>query len=135
LLGPPGRVDAGQPRFEKRAIFADLKVGRQFTVQLRLVCKGELLGVFFQEIVEGVDHRHIGDQVHLDRQLTCLLREHDASEVVAERILLPGDEMLCGIDPQRIGFDRGSRVWRRSQAENMRRKPDQSVETILSTVV
>ena len=48
-----------------------------------------------QKKVERIEHRHLGDQIHLDAQLARRFREHQAGQIVRLRILLPVDEMFA----------------------------------------
>ena len=50
------------------------------------------------------------------------LRKNDTRLVIAMRILLPVDEMLCGLNLKRIAEDRRTRMWRGAQAHNLRAK-------------
>ena len=71
------------------------RYGSQFLRELRIVVERVVLGVFLHEEIERVDHRHLGDQVDLDRKLARLLQEHQPRQVVAEGVLLPVDEVLA----------------------------------------
>ena len=79
---------------------------RQFLLQHRVVGEGPVLGFRFQEEVERVDRRHVGDEIDGDVEMRDALGEHDAGEVVALRVLLPVEEMRLRLDLQRIGQDR-----------------------------
>jgi hypothetical protein len=59
-----------------------------------VVGERNFLGVRLKEEIEGIDHRHLGDQIDLDPELAGFLREHQARQVIALRVLLPVDEVL-----------------------------------------
>ena len=107
------------------------QVGRQFVRQRGVVFERDFLGVRLEKKVEGIDDRHFGHQVHLDPELTGLLRKHQARQVIALRILLPVDEMIGRRDIQGIGEDRGARMGGRAQAHDLRPEIDQAVVTVV----
>ena len=98
---------------QPRALLAHFQIGRQFLLQLLGIVERKVFGVFLEEEIKRVDHRHFGDQIHLDRQYAGFFREHHARQVIPERILLPVDEMLFRLDLQRIRRDRRARMRRR----------------------
>ena len=79
---------------EQRLAAEHDQVRREVALLRALVAERKGLRVRLEEEVERVEHRHLGDQVHLDAQLVGLLREHEAREVVSLRVLLPVDEVL-----------------------------------------
>ena len=87
---------------EQRLAAEHDQVRRQVALVHALVAERKGLRVRLEEEVERIEHRHLGDQVHLDAQLRRLLREHEAREVVSLRILLPVDEVLVRRDLQRV---------------------------------
>ena len=103
---------------------------RQLLVEQRVVAERPGLGFGLEEEVERIDRRHVGDEIDRDVEMRDALREHDAGEVVALRVLLPVDEMRLGLDVQRIGQDRRARVRRRAQADGLRSERDQPVVAI-----
>ena len=113
-------VDAGQPPAQVRAGLAYLQVWREVLLQVRFVLEREVFCRFLEEEVERVDHRHVRDDVDLHRQFHRALGEHDAAEVVSERVLLPVQEMRLRRDAQRIALDRCARMHRRPQPDHMR---------------
>jgi hypothetical protein len=103
-----------------------VRVGRD-AVQVRLevalevvrVGEGVVLRVLLDEEVERVHDRHVGDEVDDDLQLGGRLREHDARHVVAERVLLPVEEVVLGDDRERVGGDRRPGVRRGAQPDRV----------------
>jgi hypothetical protein len=65
-----------QPRGEPLARRLGLEIGREFALQLDVVVERIVEGAFLDEVVEGVDHRHVGDHLDVDRELARRLREH-----------------------------------------------------------
>ncbi len=68
----------------------------------RLVVERKLLRVRLEEEIEGIEHRHLGDEIHLDAQLPRLFGESESREIVGLGVLLPVDEVLGRLDAQRV---------------------------------
>jgi hypothetical protein len=100
-----------------------------------LVGKGNFLGMRLKEEVEGIDHRHLGDQIDLDPEFAGLFREDQARQVIALRVLLPVDEVLFRTDLQRIGKDACPRMRTRTQANDLRPEIDQAIVVIVRDVI
>ena len=111
------------------------QVGEELARLLVAVHEGELLGVGLEEEVERIVDGELGDQVHLDAQLTDLVGEDDARQVVALRVLLPVDEVMLGCDPERVGQDRRAAVRGGPEAHDLGREPDPPVVSIDADVV
>src|SRR4030095_6290113 len=103
---PPRAALAAEPALEKGSGLLQHEVGSELVPESRLVLEGELLGVVVEKEVEGVDDGEVRDEVDLDRELRRLLREDQPGEKVAERILLPVDEVLPRLYRERVGSDR-----------------------------
>jgi len=86
-------IDAGQELTQQRTCWLWLQIRSELLGEFGLVLKGVMLGIILDEEVEGIDHRHVGDQVHGDGEFGHRLREHHARNEVAERILHPVQEM------------------------------------------
>jgi hypothetical protein len=127
--------DAGDELGEPGRGRLDDAVRGQLGGQRLVVGERELLGAFLQEEVERVVDRHLGDQIDGDLELARHLREHQAREVVRERILLPVDEVVGGFDLQRVRQDRRAAVGRRAQADDLRAERDESVVLVVRDVV
>ncbi len=54
---------------------------------------------------------------------------------VAHGILLPVDEVVGRLDPQRIGLDRRARVGRRTQPHDVREYPDRPVKGVAGAML
>ncbi len=111
------------------------EVGRKLGFQVRLVGEGHFLRVVLDEEVERVDHRHLGGEIDLDLQLVGLLREDEAGEPVAVRVLLPVQEMILRRHRQGVGRDLHPRVRRRAQADHLRPEADGPVVAVVRDVV
>src|SRR5262249_15660863 len=78
------------------------KVRREFHSLPRFVFERIVLGVRFEEKIEWVNDRHLGDEVDFDAKLARGFRKYKARQIVCLRVLLPVDKMLGRFDPQRI---------------------------------
>ena len=128
-------LDTGQVLGEQRPAGLGDQIGRQLAPLGLDIGEGNLLGMRLEEEVEGVEHRHLGDQVDGDLELFGLLREHQARQVVALRVLLPVDEVLARPDLQRIGEDARAAVRRRAQAYHLRAEVDRAVVAVVRDVL
>jgi hypothetical protein len=63
-----------------------------------------------------------------------LVDEHKARQIVAERILLPVDEMLLRLNLQRVTQDRRPAMRSRSQSDDLRSKADVAVVAVGSAM-
>ncbi len=81
-----------------------------------LVVDRVLLGVLFEEEVERVDRHEIRDEAHLDAKLVRRFLEDVPRQVVAERVLLPVDEVVTGRNPEGVRLDGRPAVGRRAKA-------------------
>ncbi len=127
---PAGALDPLEPLHQKRTPLLQLEIGSEISGQAVVVNEGNLLRRLFEKEVERVDHRHVGDQVDLERQLVGLFRENDPGEIIPEGVLLPIDEVGLGTNRQRVGHHRGSAVGRRTQAHDVRSDLDVAIEAI-----
>ena len=74
----------------------------EFFGQDRIVGERPALGVGFEKEVEGVDRRHVGDEVDGDVEAVHLFGEHDAGHEIALGILKPVQEVRLRFDLQRV---------------------------------
>ena len=121
--------------FEQRRQRQLLPVGHQFILQVLGILEGKLLGIGFEEEIEGIDDRHLGHQVDLDLEFGGLLREHQARQVVRFRVLLPVDEVRLGQHAQRIAQDAGTAVRGGTQADDLRTQVDGTVVLVRGDMV
>ncbi len=130
-----GARDVGQIGRQQRRRRLDLQVGRQLDLLGLVVGEREGLRVRLEEEVEGVVDRHLGHQVHGDGELGRLLGEDQAREVVGERVLLPVDEVVGGLDAQRIRQHRRAAVRRRAQPHDLRAQANWAVVFVAGDVL
>jgi hypothetical protein len=127
-------IEARQPGVQQRAFFGDQQVRQQLGVQRRRVGEGVFLGVVLDEKIERVDGGQLGDHLHRDAELSRRLGEHQPRQVIAERVLLPVDEVLGRLDAQAVGADRRAAVRRRTQAQHVRVDVHRPIEAVLGVV-
>ena len=99
------------------------------------VCEADLLGVLLDEEVERIDHLQVGDQADGDRQAAGAVRKNEPGKEIAEGILLPVDEVVGGLDGQRVSLDRRARVWRRAQPDDVRMHLHQPIERVAGAML
>ncbi len=115
--------------------FLDLKIGRQFLLQVRGIGEGKLRRRILQEEIERVEDADFKDQIDLDAEMRGFFREDDARQPVAERVLLPVEEVAGGLDFQRIGLNVGAGMRRRAQADDLGPQGDRPVVAIVGNVM
>ncbi len=114
--------------------------------QVRLEVLGQRLGVahpaggpgldpVLDEEVERVDHLEVGDEPDGDAQPLRGIREDQPGKEIADRVLLPVDEVIVGFDAQRVGLDGCSGVGRRAQPHDVRKHPDRPVKGVAGAVL
>ena len=112
-----------------------VQIGGQFVTFPILIGERDFLGMRFEEEIEGIDHRHFGDQINLDTQFPGFFREDQTGQIVALRILLPVDEMLLGANFQGVREDARPGVRTRTQADYLRPQIDQAIIGIMRNVI
>ena len=120
---------------ELRAERTGSQVGLEVAPQRRRVDEGIVLRGLLQEEVERVDHRHVDDEIDLEHQLGRLLGEDEPRLVVAERILLPVEEVRLRLHAQRVGEDGRAAVRRGPESHDVRRRADRPVVAVASGMV
>ena len=130
-----GARDAVDQRLEARRQLALGQVGRQVVLGAGGVLEREVLGLGFEEEVERVVDRHLGDQVDGDGEFGGFLGEDQAGQVVGERVLLPVVEVLHRLHAQRVAQDGGAAVRRGPQADDLGRQADATVVAVARDVV
>ncbi len=124
-----------QPGTEVRPYRLALEVGGKVLRQRRLVDERERFRFRLDEEVERVERRHFGHEIDLDPQRLGLLGEHEAGKVVAERILLPVEEMLGRLDLERVAENLGPAMGRRAQANDLGCQADQPIVPVNGPMV
>ena len=129
--GSGRHVVAGQPLLESRLDRTGRpQVWLEIERELRFVDERECLRRFLDEEVERVDHGQVGDEVDRDVEQLRRLRKHEPGHEVAERILLPVDEVLARRDAQAVGQNRCPAVRRGTQPDHLRIDLNRAVETV-----
>ncbi len=129
--GPVGcRGPVRQPPVEHGAGLVEGKIGGQLPGQRRVVRERVASGAVLHEEVERVDDDQVRHYVDRHRQAPGRLREHQPGHVVAERVLLPVDEMVGWGDLQRVGQDGRTAMGRGPQAHDVGRKPHRPVKLV-----
>jgi hypothetical protein len=119
-----------EPSSEKWCGFFVGEIRRQLATQCFLVVEGEVCGRLFDEEVERVDDREVGDEIDDNGEFARGLGEHETRKMISERILLPVDEVLGRRDRHRVGEDRRAAVRRRTQSHHVRGQCHCSVEAV-----
>ncbi len=132
---PRAAVDPGETGAESFERRLPGQVGPQIRGELRLVCERKQFGLGLQKEIKRIDDDHLGHQVHLHLELGGLFREHQAPQVVAERVLLPVDEMLLRRHGQRVAQNRGPAMRRRPQPNGLGPEGHPAVVAIRGRVV
>ena len=109
--------------------------GIKLVIEDRIVIEGKYFRLRFEEEIERIEHRHLGNQINLDAKLSRLLGKDEARRVIGLRILLPVDEMLCRLDTKRIAQNPRPRMRRGTQSHNLRAEIDQPVILIVRFVM
>lgn len=122
-----------QGREARRGGQATVK-GFEFVREGGVVPEGEVLGLGFQEEVEGIEHRHLGDEIDLDAEFAGGFGKDEAGEVVRLRILLPVEEVFFGRDLQRVAEHRRAAVRGGAQPHHVRGKAHRPVELVACEV-
>ena len=91
----------------------------EFLLEARVIAERPGFRFGFEEEVERVDGRHVGDEVHRDAEMGDFFREDDAGEEIALRVLLPVQEVAFGLDLERVGEDGRAGMRRRTQADGL----------------
>ena len=126
---------AAEVFLEQRLATEHDEIGCEVAFLRALVTERKSLRVRLEEEVERVEHRHLGDQVHLDAELVGLLREDEPREVVRFRVLLPVDEVLGGQHLERIRQDAGAAMRRGTQADDLWAESNEPIVSIVRDVI
>ncbi len=135
LDGPQSLLrQGGEIGVEGGALRLDGEIRCQLGVQLCRIGEWAVLGVGLGEEVERVEDRQLGDEVDLDLELARLLREDEACQPVAERVLLPIDEMVGRRHLERIARHVGPAMRRGTQSDRLRPERDGLVVGVVREV-
>ena len=136
----PGVTRVGRPVVEPLCERAgsgssSVEVRREIVPQHVVVRERVALRRLLDEEVERVDDREVGDEIDRDGELARRLGEHEAREVVAERILLPVDEVFLGRDRQRVREHGRAAMRRGPQPNDVGRELHRPVEPVRHPVL
>ena len=127
--------DRSEELLEVRSGRLRSQVGTQFLREQALVGERPALGVVLDEEVERIEGHGFRDEVDGDDELAHRARKHDARLPVAERILLPVEEVGLGVDPERVRSDPGPRMRGRPQPDGLRRQGHEPVVPVRRPVM
>ena len=96
----PGLANTRHKLRQFRAHRLGMKIGGKFANQSGVIGERKLLGFLFQEEIEWIDDRHLGDEIDFNRKLFRLFRKDQPGKAIAIRILLPVDEVILRLDGQ-----------------------------------
>ena len=99
------------------------------------IVEGEFIGVFFDEKIKWIDGDHFRHHVYFDGESPGLFVKHVTGDEIAERILLPVDEMIGRSHVQRVVVHRCAGMGRRTQSNLVRRQRYQSIEQVVGFVM
>ena len=127
-------IDGLQELFEVASSLGTLQERLQILLQCLFIGEGEILSTVFHKEVEGVDDGQVRRQVDLDPELAGLLGNDNASQEIAERVLLPVQKVLLGRHLDRVAEDWCPAMGSRSQADHLRPHADGTVIPIVGGV-
>ena len=125
-----GQIDIGHQLFQQRAVLGYLEIGGQFLARAIIIGEGDVMGAFLKEEIERVDGIHAGDQIDCHLKQPGMFWKHQPRHEVAERVLLPVDEVFDRLDLLGIAQDRGSAMGRGPEADNLWSELDGAVIAI-----
>ncbi len=129
-----GAGDLAEIVVQQRRAGQRLEIGLELAGEHGLVGERPARRRILHEEIERIDRGHVGHEVHRCREFARLVRHDDARQEVAERVLLPVDEMRLGRDAQRIGEDRRAAVRGRPQAHDVRPEAHRPAVAVLRPV-
>ena len=128
-------AELGQPRLQARPD----RLGHQVRIEILqrqvVVVERIPLGALFEEEVERIEHRELRHEIDPHHQFVDLVGKYRARLKIAERILLPVEEVALGFDVQGIAQHRRAAVRRRAQADDLGAQGNAPVVAIASLVL
>ena len=128
-------TDGGEILREVRRQPAFALERREFVIERRIVVEGKFFRLRFEEEIERIQHRHLGDQIHLHAEFARGLVKDEPRGVIRLRVLHPVDEMLFRRDAERIAQNPRARMRRGPQPDDLRAEIDQPVVLVMGLVV
>ena len=127
-LQAPDIVAQERPRLRR------FEVGRQLLFQLRLVFERPVARVFVDKKIERIDRGHVRHEIDRHLELVRLFGKDEPRQIIAERILLPVDEVVFRRDVQRVRQDRRARMRRGPEPHDLRAEGGEPVVDIFRAV-
>ncbi len=127
-------AEAAHVLAEERGEWEFAVVGFEFVGENGVVAEGEVLGLRFEEEVEGVEDGHFGDEIDFDGEFAGGFVEDEAGEVIGLGVLLPVDKVVLGGDAEGVAEDGGAAVRGGAQADDVRGEGDGPVVAIARDV-
>ena len=124
-----------EPGGEQGSGWLGLEIRPQFTGEGVVVGKRIVFCSRLQKEVERIENRHFRDQVHLDEKLRRGFGEDQARQIVSLWILLPVDEVVCRVDLQGLGENRGAAVRRGTEPDYLGAEVDPAVISIAGFMI
>ena len=97
-----------------------LQIRDQLPAEHGVIFKRIFLSLLFHEEVEGIDNRHLRDQIHFDGEVFGRLRKDQPSQPIAVRVLLPIDEVPLRLNFERVAQNRRPAMRRRAKPDHLR---------------
>ncbi len=135
LAGSDRRAEALEPGREQRPRRRGFEKWNQLLREGRRIRERREFGVRLDEEVERIDHRHVGREVDADVEAIGGLREHEPRDPIAVGILLPVQEVMFGLDIERIAQDRRAAMRRGPQPDFVRPQPNVAIEAVRRAVL
>src|SRR5215471_6052699 len=127
--------DRGEERRQPRADRLGIEIRRKLLGELGGIGERESFREGFDEEIERIYHRHVGDEIDRNGEFASLLWKDEACEPVSIRILLPVHEVLRRRDFERVAFDPRAAMGGRAQPNDLRREADRPVVAVPCDVV
>ena len=128
--------DGGQPMVERGWTAGSVsRKGRESRADAASYEKGNFSAYGSRKKSNGLKTAISATRSTSTKNSSGCFREHQASQIVRLRVLLPVEEMLFGVDFQRIGKDRRAAMRRRAEAHDLGAEFDKAVVPVLSFMI
>src|SRR5262249_8205064 len=107
----------------------------EVVIEFAIVSEGEALGFGLKKEIKRIQHRHLGNNVHLNGKFTRLVGKNEPGEIIGLRVLLPVDEMFFRRDSQRVAENARPSMRSRAQAHGLRTKGYEAVILVTGFVM
>src|SRR5262249_12582422 len=127
--------DRGEECRQPRAGRLGIEIRRKLLGEFGGIGERKSLCEGFDEEIERIYHRHVGDEIDRDGEFASLLWKDETCEPVSIRILLPVHEVLRRRDFERVAFDPRAAMGGRAQPNDLRREADRPIVAVPCDVV